>query len=188
MKIYTIGHSILSKEMFIEMLQNTGVGLLADVRAFPASRKHPQFAKEKMMAYLPDAGIDYMYFTLLGGRRGQSGCVGETLNDGWKNQSFHNYADYTLTPDFQEGLTQLKETAEKKIAAICCAERHPARCHRLLISNWLEANGWDVNHIINGNKGETKIIPHQLGKWGAMPIVEEDGTVIYPKLEFNQPK
>jgi uncharacterized protein (DUF488 family) len=31
MKIYTIGHSIHSKETFIEMLQNAGVGLLADV-------------------------------------------------------------------------------------------------------------------------------------------------------------
>ena len=64
-----------------------------------------------------------------------------------------------------------------------CAERHPSRCHRLIISNWLVGHDVEVKHIIVSNKGEIDIVPHKLGKWGAMPILEDDGEVVYPKLE-----
>lgn len=62
-----------------------------------------------------------------------------------------------------------------------CSERHPARCHRLVISNVLTVKDWMVWHIIPTTK-ETTLTPHELGKWGAMPIIEEDGTIVYPKL------
>lgn len=182
MKIYSIGHSIHSKDRFIEMLEFAGIEALADVRRFPASKKHPQFSKERMQDWLPKSGIKYKHFTSLAGRRNKSGCVGERLNDGWDNQSFHNYADYTLTDAFQNGIKQLEQLAGNKAVAYCCSERHPSRCHRLLISNWLAANGWEVSHIIGGNKEAISILPHQQGKWGAMPIIEGDGTVVYPKL------
>jgi uncharacterized protein (DUF488 family) len=62
-----------------------------------------------------------------------------------------------------------------------CSERHPARCHRLIISNWLAANDWDVQHIITNSRDDHDVIGHELGKWGAVPIIEADGTVVYPK-------
>src|SRR5699024_4372234 len=43
MKIHTIGHSDHTKEDFLEMLQYAEIGYIADVRAFPYSKKHPQF-------------------------------------------------------------------------------------------------------------------------------------------------
>jgi len=180
MKIYTIGHSVHSKERFIEMLTYADIEVLADVRRFPASRKHPQFSKDRMQEWLPESRIGYRHFTSLAGRRNKSDGIQDVLNDGWNNQSFHNYADYTLTNTFQKGIKQLEQLAEKKSVAYCCSERHPSRCHRLLISNWLAANGWEVYHIIEGNKEEINILPHQQGQWGAMPIIENDGTVVYP--------
>lgn len=182
MKIYTIGHSVHTKDRFLNMLRFANIEILADVRAFPASRKHPQFSKERMQEWLPESGIEYMHFTSLTGRRNKSGCIQEELNGGWDNQSFHNYADYTLTDAFQKGIKQLEQVASKKSVAYCCSERHPSRCHRLLISNWLAAaNDWEVYHIIDGNKEEINILPHEQGQWGAMPIIEDDGTVVYPE-------
>lgn len=105
------------------------------------------------------------------------------MNGGWNNQSFHNYADYTLSDEFQEGVRQLTEEAKEQRIAICCSERHPARCHRLLISNWLALHGEDVKHIIDGPKEQTLIEEHGIGKWGAEPVMTEEGTVIYPEAD-----
>ncbi|PAE23445.1 DUF488 domain-containing protein [Bacillus sp. 7894-2] len=182
MKVYTIGHYNHSIEQFLKLLGAAEINFVADVRAFPASRRSSHFKKENMIQWLKEAGIHYRHFPGLGGRRRISGQVGEQLNEGWNNRSFHNYADYTLTDDFQYALEQLKEQAAETTLVYMCSEYHPARCHRLLISNWLKANGWDVRHLIPDSNGNSNVVPHELGKWGAMPIIEEDGTVVYPKL------
>lgn len=182
MKIFTIGHSTHSKQEFLDMLHQVNIEVIADVRAFPASRKFPHFNQAEFKEWLAVDGIGYEHFPLLAGRRNKSRMIQEELNGGWNNPSFHNYADYTLTSDFQEGIKQLALLGNNKRTAYLCAERHPSRCHRLLISNWLTANGWNVYHIIDEG-GEYNIYPHELGKWGAMPIFEKDGTVVYPELD-----
>lgn len=181
MKIFTVGHSTHTKEFFLEMLQHASISMLVDVRAFPGSRKFPDFSKDEMVGWLREAGIAYMHLPQLGGRRSRSGEVGARLNAGWRNTSFHHYADHTLSESFQEGIDKLRHIANKERTAYFCAERHPARCHRLLVSNWLQANGWHVKHILDQNGHQIKVIDHELGKWGAMPIIEKDGTVVYPE-------
>src|SRR5699024_4128180 len=182
MNIYTIGHSTHGKSMFMQMLRTAEINVLADVRAFPASRKFPQFKHENLKVWLPKEGVEYKHFPLLGGRRLKSEYVQEELNNAWNTHYFHNYADYTLTKEFQQGIDELEKVAIQNQIAICCSERHPARCHRLLISNWLEANGWKIYHLIEHGK-KVHIERHELGKWGAMPIIEKDGTVVYPNTK-----
>ncbi|PIC58397.1 DNA repair protein [Sporosarcina sp. P12(2017)] len=183
MDIYTVGHSTHTKEEFLKLLDDAGIEKLVDVRAFPGSRKFPHFHEDRMKEWLPAHDIDYAHCSKLGGRRRKSKTIDHEINDGWNNQSFHNYADYTLTEEFQEGVDNLmKEAAEQRIA-ICCSERHPARCHRLLISNWLATHGWNVKHIIDGPKEQTLIENHVVGKWGAEPIVTKDDEVTYPPEE-----
>jgi uncharacterized protein (DUF488 family) len=181
MKIYTIGHSSNMKEEFLDMLKIAEIQYVSDVRAFPYSRKYPHFNGDQMKEWLGKEKIEYIHFPMLGGRRGTSGVVGSDLNSGWNNRSFHNYADYTLTEEFKEGIEVLKAQAKEKTTVYMCSERHPARCHRLIISNWLAANDWDVQHIITNSRDDHDVIGHELGKWGAVPIIEADGTVVYPK-------
>ncbi|MDW0113296.1 DUF488 domain-containing protein [Sporosarcina saromensis] len=181
MELFTIGHSTHTQEEFIKLLKDAEIEMVADVRAFPGSRKFPHFHEDRMREWLPKAGVDYVHIKKLGGRRNKSKEVDDEVNDAWTNQSFHNYADYTLQPAFQEGLDCLKEFACTNRVAICCSERHPARCHRLLISNWLALNGWTVCHIVDGPKGKTLIEQHEPGKWGAPPELQLDGTVVYPE-------
>ena len=57
-----------------------------------------------------------------------------------------------------------------------CGEPMPWRCHRLLISNTLAAQGFQVEHLVVGQKPKK----YQLGMWGATPRVQEDGQVTYP--------
>ena len=183
MDIYTIGHSSHSKELFDEMLKYVSIELLADVRAFPGSRKWPQFSKDEFPVWLEAEGVTYEHFPKLGGRRRKSKDIEEEQNAGWRNQSFHNYADYTQTEEFQQGINQLLERAAVKKTAYCCSERHPSRCHRLLISNYLTANGHRVLHIIDGKKGAIDIIEHEVGMWGAKAVVDDEGLVVYPPEE-----
>src|SRR5699024_6955971 len=143
MKIYTIGHSVHSKERFIDMLTYADIEVLADVRRFPASRKHPQFSKDRMQEWLPEAAMGYKHIPSLAGRLNKSDCIHGIVNDGLNNQSSHNHADYTLIDTIQKRIKQLEKLAENKSVAYCCSEPHPTRCPRLLISICLAVIGWD---------------------------------------------
>ncbi|AYU54408.1 DUF488 family protein [Staphylococcus debuckii] len=179
--IYSIGHSNHDQATFLKMLQTFDIEALEDIRAFTKSRKYPQFNDAQMREWLEEAGIEYRQDPELGGRRRPSNTVGRSLNAGWQNESFHNYADYTLTDAFKDGIHTLEKIAEEKRTAYMCAEHHPARCHRLIVSNYLVAKGWKVLHIMQNNKGDIITQEHRLGQWGAMPIIEDDGEVVYPE-------
>jgi uncharacterized protein (DUF488 family) len=56
--IWTIGHSTQPLADFIAKLETRRIELVADVRRFPGSRRHPQFGSEALRAGLADAGID----------------------------------------------------------------------------------------------------------------------------------
>ena len=68
-RIYTIGHSNRSAEALLALLAANGVDLVADVRRFPRSRRHPQFDIETLPAFLAGHGIGYRHLESLGGRR-----------------------------------------------------------------------------------------------------------------------
>ena len=65
MDIYTIGHSTHSKETFIKMIQQEEIEVLADVRAFPASRKFPWFNQTDFEEWLSKENIQYEHFHYL---------------------------------------------------------------------------------------------------------------------------
>ncbi len=54
---FTIGHSTRSVAELVELLQNAGVALLADVRTIPRSRTNPQFNLDALPAELAGYGI-----------------------------------------------------------------------------------------------------------------------------------
>ena len=112
---------------------------------FPASRRLPHFNRESLEKSLPEAGIGYVWKQDLGGRRKKQ--PGESPNLALRNDSFRNYADYMLTPQFQGAVMGVVELAEKDATAIMCAERVYFRCHRMLVSDYLVAHGHDVQHI-----------------------------------------
>lgn len=112
----------------------------------------------------------------LAGRRPKQHDVDPTINAGWQNTSFKNYADYTLTAGFEAGLKRLTTLAADRHVTIMCGEPMPWRCHRLLIANTLTARGWSVVHLVNNAAPR----PHRPGQWGAAPSVGPGGVVTYP--------
>ena len=167
--IYTIGHSTKSIEQFLDLLKAHGIEELADVRTIPQSRHNPQFGQEELAASLKQASIDYMHLGKLGGLRHSRK---DSVNLGWQNSSFRGYADYMATPEFQQGLDELKAIAEKKRVAIMCAEAVPWRCHRSLIADALTTQGWQVLHI----QSRKTASPHELTPF----LKVQDGKLTYP--------
>lgn len=109
------------------------------------SRRLPQFNRESLEHSLPTAGIRYVWMKALGGYR--KAILDESPNMGLRNDSFRNYADYMLTPEFERAASDLVELAEPAPTAYLCAERVYFRCHRMLVSDWLVAHGHQVLHI-----------------------------------------
>jgi uncharacterized protein (DUF488 family) len=149
--IWTIGHSTRSAEEFVRMIETHGIELLADVRAFPSSRRYPQFNKSALQESLSTAGVIYRHMPSLGGRRQPSP---HSKNTAWKNSSFRAYADYMETNSFTEGISSLIELAKEKRTAIMCAEALWWRCHRSLLADYFKASGWEVLHIVSETKTE----------------------------------
>jgi len=143
--LYTIGHSTRSLEELLEALNAHQIQTLVDIRAFPMSRRLPQFNRDSLEQTLPAAGIRYLWMKALGGYRKK--VLNETPHIALRNKSFRNYADYMLTPEFEQAISELVALAENTRTAYMCAERVYFRCHRMLVSDWLVAHGHQVLHI-----------------------------------------
>src|SRR4029077_17576294 len=95
LSVWTVGHSTLSIEDFLNRLRGFRIELLADVRSFPGSRRYPHFNKEPLAISLEAAGVGYAHLRELGGRRQ---ARPDSPNIAWRNESFRGYADYMETP------------------------------------------------------------------------------------------
>ncbi|HEX5866059.1 MAG TPA: DUF488 domain-containing protein, partial [Beijerinckiaceae bacterium] len=103
---YTIGHSTRSLDEFVALLRASEIEMLVDVRAIPRSRRNPHFNKDCLPDSLRDVEIGYEHAVGLGGRRGRQADNGPSPNGFWTHESFRNYADYAMGPDFRAALAR----------------------------------------------------------------------------------
>lgn len=165
--IHTIGHGNRPLDELIARLNQAGVGRLVDVRAFPASRRHPHFGREALEKTLPRLGIEYSWEgDALGGRRRPTP---DSPNTALRNASFRAYADHMMRPAYRAALARLIADADDRATAIMCAERLPWRCHRYLISDTLVARDVKVLHIV----ADAAPRPHALS-----PLARVEGDVL----------
>src|SRR3954468_7817631 len=154
--IHTIGHGNRSGSELIDLLQLCSIGCLADVRAHPGSRRHPQFGREALSESLVAAGIEYVWSgdTLGGRRRSRAHSPHSAL----RNESFRAYADHMESDTFCHGVATLLDIATAKRVAIMCAERLPWQCHRFMISDYLVAQGHEVRHVIDASPPRVHVL------------------------------
>ena len=127
-----MGHGARSAVAFVFLLQEARISRLVDVRAYPVSRRHPQFTRESLASTLADAGIAYDW---------QGRGLGGMRKGG--------YAAHMETPLFRDAADALIEASREQGVCIMCAETDPADCHRSHISDWLVARGERVLHLIH---------------------------------------
>ena len=167
--LWTLGHSTRPIEEFIGLLRAHQISLLIDVRTVPRSRYNPQFNRNTLAESLRDAGIAYHHCPELGGLRKPRK---DSVNRGWRNESFRGYADYMQTEAFHNAIDALMASGSQERTTVMCAEAVPWRCHRSLIADALVSRGWDVRHIMSSEKAT----PHVLTSFAHF----EKGTMTYP--------
>lgn len=64
--LFTVGHSIHSKECFVALLKSANIDILVDVRSHPGS-KWSWFQKEELELWVPHVGFKYVWMPELGG-------------------------------------------------------------------------------------------------------------------------
>jgi uncharacterized protein (DUF488 family) len=157
--------------VFLELLQQHRIRQLADVRAVPASRRHPQFGRDRLASSLAARDIAYRHFPSLGGlRKPQPNSV----NTSWRHEGFRGYADYMQTEAFNEALQELIEFAKLSSTVIMCAEVLWWQCHRQLLADALLVRDVPVQHILPGAPPK----PHRLTDFARLA----GRKVIYPGL------
>jgi uncharacterized protein (DUF488 family) len=170
LKVWTVGHGTRPVEELAAMLEGARIELLIDVRAHPGSRRHPQFNREPLESSLATYRIGYRWEgKALGGFRKPRP---DSANLALRNESFRGYADHMRSAEFTAAACGLIESARGARLALMCAEQHPSRCHRRLISDWLASRDVEVEHLIDRHRSE----PHTLT--GGAVITA--GTVTYP--------
>lgn len=143
MPVYSIGHSNVPEEKFLDLLKLHGIDVLIDVRSAPYSRYNPQFGREALRQSVMAEGIRYLFLgNLIGGKPPDQKF---RLPDG--------SVDYDLLLDsaeFRKGLDQVVELGENSNVAVMCAEADFRHCHRYrLITKGLLDRGVDVSHILH---------------------------------------
>lgn len=145
---FTIGHSNVALQEFIETLKFHQINYLADIRRYPLSSKFLHFNKENLEKVLPANGISYLHIPQLGGKRG----------------GFQGYKNYINSPSFLQGISILTKLLIYGKVAYMCAEKLPWKCHRWLLSEYLLNHNFKIFHIIR-----EKIYEHSLVMSKQMP-------------------
>jgi uncharacterized protein (DUF488 family) len=173
--LWTIGHSTRPLEGLISALKAHEIELLADVRAYPASRRHPDLARSSLEKALPPAGIEYLWLGReLGGRRKP---LEESPNRALRSPGFRGYADYMGTEAFSGAMEALLGLAARRRVAVMCAELLWWKCHRSLIADYAQlAKGWEVRHL----KDEGPPLPHRPKKEARL----DEGRLVYGEPEL----
>ena len=134
-----MGHGARSAVAFVFLLRQARIARLVDVRAYPVSRRHPQFSGDALARSLQEAGIAYDW---------QGRALGGMRKGG--------YAAHMETPLFRDAAAALIGQSRRESVCIMCAETDPADCHRSHIADWLVAQGERVVHLL----GEDKVHEH----------------------------
>ena len=148
--VFTIGHSTMNMETFLQLIAANDIQKVLDVRSQPYSRRLPHFNQPVLAKALATAGTRYTHLGKeLGGRP-----ASDRLYD---NQGRADYLLMAQEPIFIETIKAIQKVAPHQRMALLCTEQDPINCHRaLLVAQALHALGVPVTHILRS--GETE--PH----------------------------
>lgn len=137
--LYTIGYGGRHPQHFVALLTQHSIELVCDVRAEPrrAYRGIYTFNPEKGRGPLPQllaqAGIDYRWFPALG-------------NPDRQDPEIHAF-QRLMAQEAESRLQPLRACVEVQRACLLCAEQDAQRCHRRIITAYMTAYGYVVQHL-----------------------------------------
>lgn len=143
--VFTVGHSTLDLDSFLNLLKKAGVTAVADVRSSPFSRRSPHFNRNELRAALKEIHVKYVF---LGKELGGRPCASNLFCDG-----VADYEKMALEPAFLKGIDRIAEGSTEHTIALMCSEHNPLDCHRcLLVGRVLTERKIPLEHILSNGK------------------------------------
>lgn len=140
--LYTIGHSRLAPERFIELLRQHHITLVVDVRSAPYSGIAPWFNKQPLQQSLQRHGIEYRFAGQELGGRPDTGEAYDAVGR-------VDYERMTGLPAYRQAIARLKQLMRRERTCIMCSEGDYRQCHRHnLIGRTLQNDGLTLHHIL----------------------------------------
>jgi uncharacterized protein (DUF488 family) len=134
--LYTIGYEGADLDRFLTTLTDSGVKVVADVRAVALSRKRG-FSKNALRDHLAEAGIGYEHFIALGtpkpGR--DAAHAGDTAT------MRRIFGEHLEAESAKTALQAVGDLALARPTCLLCFERDPAMCHRTIVAERLKPRG-----------------------------------------------
>lgn len=150
--ILTYGHGTDSAERTVATLRGATVACIVDIRIAPGSRRNPQFARDELDRWLPEAGISYRWDKRLGGFRKPGP---DNPDVAWREEMFRGYAEHMRSESFLSAIAGVLDEAASAQVAVMCSESLWWRCHRRLVADFLlAARGVPVAHLMHNNRIE----------------------------------
>lgn len=140
--VYTVGYEGKNLEDLINTLTEKGVKSLLDVREQPRSRRK-EFSREELKRALKKAGIEYFSFKELGTPKE----IRKKLKE--NSISFEKFAEEYRNhlAKNENFLLLLKILASEKTSVLMCYEANWRKCHRSILTEFLEKDGFKVIHL-----------------------------------------
>jgi uncharacterized protein (DUF488 family) len=140
---FTIGYEGKNIEQFLYELKTAKIKHLIDVRQIALSRKKG-FSKRQLEANLKAADIAYTHFTELGSPADARQQVRKDKN---YTKLFSATKKAYKHTDSKEAYEELKKIAAKQRSALLCFCLDWKHCHRKVLTEQLETEGWTVQHF-----------------------------------------
>lgn len=141
-KIWTIGYERASLPEVIATLQAAQIDVLIDVRELPNSRR-AGFSRKALSASLEEAGISYRHMKPLGTPKAGR----DASRRGDKATMRAIFEGKLESPESQMALAEMADIARGKRACMLCLEHDWRGCHRGIIAERLEAQGFAAAHL-----------------------------------------
>jgi len=168
--LLTYGHGTESAERTAAILSAASVSSLIDIRIAPGSKRNPQFARDAMTEWLPQAGIGYRWERRLGGFRKPGPDNPDVV---WREEMFRGYAEHMRSAEFLDAIGGVLAEAATPQVAVMCSESLWWRCHRRLLADFVTAaRGIEVRHLMHDGRTE----PHRPSPGLRL---REDGLLVY---------
>ncbi len=130
--LFTIGYAGKEINGFINLLHQSGITTLIDVRQLPLSRKH-DFSKSRLQSRLEDSGIEYKHVGVLGSPKAIRNKVHQ---DNDYEAFFTEYTKYIKTK--QDAVKEVVDTVTRKVSCLMCVEPTSDLCHRRIVAQTIE--------------------------------------------------
>lgn len=151
--IFSIGYEGKTLDAFIALLKDAGVERLIDVRDAPFSRKIG-FSKKPLERALKAAGIEYLGAPELG--------TDKASRDRHRTDSASGSGMDAILREYRVKLEKnielfraVEKLARAKVSAIMCYEADFRQCHRQVILERMEMDGFKVIHL--GGDGQERL-------------------------------